>query len=209
MHGKKFVAPEIRIHEFRKKVNTTTWILGATFLLASILFHINIIRYHAPVEYSKINFITLKDFVGLKPPAQTLEGSKEFAFITTSLTYNRHGNAVEIKALFHPSRSYVFNENVFSNDLLKHELYHFRITELYARKTRQKLSTYQEMPTSDEISYILAGSRTEEREMQSRYDYETYHSYVLKKQHEWQITIDSLLSSLTKFEQISVQYPHE
>jgi len=209
MRGRTLVAPEIRIYQVRKKNNTTVVILGLTFLVASVLFHVNILRYRAPVPYSDINSISLKDFTAFKLPNQTLDGGKEFAFITTSIDCSRSENSIEIQALFHPSRSYVFNENIFNRDLLYHELYHFRITEIYARKIRQELSEYREIPDRAGIHQIIARNKREELKMQSDYDDETYHSYILKKQHLWQLTIDSLLSSRDQFKQTSVKYPHE
>jgi len=206
-NGRKILTPEIRIQRLREKINRTILILGLTCLAASILFHINIFDYHAPIEYKDVSSITLRDFKGFKLPNQTLSGEKDFAFIVTSIEYDTDDTMVEVKAMFHPSRSYVYSENLVSKTLLEHELYHFHITEVFAREIREQLSGMKMVPTAVEIRRLVDAKINAERKMQMEYDYETYHSYVLKKQKAWQGKIDSLLSSHLKFDQSIVQFP--
>ena len=204
--GRKILTPEIRIQRLREKINRTIPILGLTCLIASILLHVNIFNYHAPIEYKDVTSISLQDFKGFKLPNQTLNGEKDFAFIVTTIEYETDDNMVEVKAIFHPSRSYVYNENLVSKSLLEHELYHFHITEVFAREIRKQLSEMKKVPTTAEVRRIVDAQKNAERTMQIDYDYETYHSYVLKKQKAWQGKIDSLLSSRLTFDQTIVQY---
>ena len=205
--GRKILTPEIRIQRLREKVNRTILILGLTCLFASILFHVNMFNYVPPIEYKDVSSITLRDFKGFKLPNQTLSGEKDFAFIVTSIEYDTDDTMVEVKAMFHPSRSYVYNENLVSQSLLEHELYHFHITEVFAREIRERLSGMKQVPTNVEVRKIVDAQMNAERKMQMEYDYETYHSYVLKKQKAWQGKIDSLLSSHLKFHQTIVKFP--
>ena len=205
--GRKLFSRELKLRHRRKQIDTSVFVLGFTCLAASTLFHINIIEYHRPIQHADVATITLQDFIGFKRPNQTLDGSNEFAFIVTSIEYEMDDHQVEIKAIFHPSRSYVFNERLVDKFLLEHELYHFHITELHARLIRSQLAALNQMPTVNQVERIVNTQRTSEYIMQKEYDNDTYHSYVLKKQKAWQGKIDSLLSSHQKFAQTAVRFP--
>lgn len=200
------VAPEIRLYRLRSKINATVLILGITMVVVSILFHINILRYSSPIPFNEIDRITLRDFKGYRKPYQTLDGKREFAFITTTLDWEKHGASVEVQALFHPARSYVFNENIADRFLLKHELYHFRITEVFARKCRQELSKMNKLPEGDVIGNIVASEELAKDQMQYRYDEESYHGYIMKEQKKWEKEIDSLLNLLDEYKNPAILY---
>lgn len=203
---KKIVTPKIRLERLRSKINVSVLITGLTMLVVSILFHVNILRYSKPVSFSEIENITLRDFKGYRKPFQTLDGEKRFAFITTTIDYEKVNNQVRVDALFHPARSYVYNEKSADRFILKHELYHFRITEIFARKCRKELSAYAEPPTDEMIEEIAAGYDLAEDEMQYDYDYESYHGYLMKEQTRWEQKIDSLLNLLNHYQTPHVFY---
>jgi hypothetical protein len=206
LRGRKITSPEIRLKLRREKLNYTILILGLTCLIASILFHVNIFEYRSPIEFKEIDAITLKDFKGYRLPSQTLHGEKRFAFITCSIDWMSNGKGLEVRSLFHPSRSYVYNENTIDKSLLQHELYHFRVTEVFARKSREQLSAAKAIPDEEEIKHVIDLNKLLESQMQHRYDDETYHGYVLKNQKMWQSKIDSLLSSLVQYEQTTIRH---
>lgn len=206
LKDQKLVAPEIRIARLRTKANATALILGVTMIIASFLFHINFFRYSSPVPYSEIDKITLKDFKGFRRPYQTLDGGNEFAFIVTSLSCKTNDNELKVEALFHPSRSYTFNDNLADKSLLRHEMYHFRITEIFARKCRQELSELKQFPSKQTLDHIMDFQKTMEREMQYRYDDESYHSYIMKEQKRWEKKIDSLLTLSEKYKNPVISY---
>jgi hypothetical protein len=206
LKDQKLVAPEIRIARLRTKANATALILGVTMMIASFLFHINFFRYSSPVPYSEIDKITLKDFKGFRRPYQTLDGGNEFAFIVTSLSCKTNDNELKVEALFHPSRSYTFNDNLADKSLLRHEMYHFRITEIFARKCRQELSELKQFPSKQTLDHIMDFQKTMEREMQYRYDDESYHSYIMKEQKRWEKKIDSLLTLSEKYKNPVISY---
>jgi hypothetical protein len=206
MKGRTFTTPELRLQRFRKKINISILLVGCICLGAATLFEINLLRYRSPMVFSDIDSITLRDFTGFCPPTYTLDGDSEFAFITTSIEFCISDSQVEVNALFHPSRSYVFNENIPDRLLLTHELYHFRITELAARNVRKELSMLKKTPTKSEIQQIINDQQIQEHEMQAQYDDESYHGYILKNQKGWQTKVDSLLSLLDNFRAPSIQY---
>jgi hypothetical protein len=157
---------------------------------------VNFLRYSNPIEYSHYNEITLKDFKGLKRIGENLDGSNGFAYITTEIKVYSDNDKYKVMALFHPSRSYVFNENTIGDkSLLTHELYHFQITEYIVRQLRKKFSEVNQIDANN----LLEEYKAKEDSLQLQYDTETYHSYLIGKQLAWQIKIDSLLNTLEKY----------
>lgn len=206
LKGRAFTKPEIRIQRLRSTVNFAISIVATGLTLISIAFHINIFDYTSPIEYSDINSVSLKDFKGYRLPNQTLDGINEFAFITTSIEWRIDDKNLEVKSLFHPSRSYVFNENIADHFLLQHELYHFHITEYFARRIRCALKKLNSIPPENEIKSIILHYKDLENSMQSEYDYSTYHGYILKEQKQWQLKVDSLLTLTNNFTSTKISY---
>lgn len=182
-----------------KKYLTRTSVLLFTFLIFIIILNrINFLNYKKPIPFSKINEITLDDFVGLEFFHRTFNGSEKYAYIVTSIDYEKRKDSVRVTSLFHPSESYVFNKHSKSKELLQHELYHFMITEVFTRKIRKAIS--EENTISDKkIESIINKHKIEENSYQERYDYDTHHSYVYKEQKKYEIEIDSLINSLSNF----------
>lgn len=182
---------------FLKKVALLT-IVGSIVVLT--LNHTNFLNYRSPIPFSKIDSITFEDFRGLEFFRKKHNGNPRYAYIVTSIKSEIKENEVHIESFFHPSRSYVYNNNVYSGELLNHELYHFRITELFARMVRKEVS--QEAGVSkDDIKSILKKNERKEQTYQAKYDSDSYHSYVLKEQKRYETEIDSLISSLHEFSQ--------
>lgn len=204
LNDRSIASPEIRLKRSRIRVHTTVLILGIALALVSVLFHVNILSYSKPIPFKYIDKITLKDFKGYRKPFETLYGEKGFAFITTTLSYTIHENHIEVNALFHPSRSYTYDDR-FDRLLLKHELYHFRITEVFARKCRMTLSQ-KEMPSVEAIENFLTQFSFSENVMQEQYDRESFHGYLMKEQVRWEKRIDSLLVLTKEYEEPSITY---
>jgi hypothetical protein len=189
-------SPGIRIRRLKSKINAAVLILGFTMLIVSILLHVNILRYSRPIPFSEIDTITLYDFKGYRKPDETVGGQKEVAFIVTSIEWEKTDNGVELQAVFHPARSYVYNERIADRFLIKHELYHFRITEVFARKCRQALSQREQVPSDETIDELLTINGRLEDDMQHRYDDDSYHGYIMTQQVRWEESVDSLLNLL-------------
>ncbi|MBT5531003.1 MAG: hypothetical protein HOK35_17755, partial [Cytophagia bacterium] len=118
----------------------------------------------------------------------------------TDIQIKYEDDQICILSRFHPSRSYVYNKNMISRPLLTHELYHFHITEYITRLFRKELTSLDYMPAKREVKSILHLYLDQENQLQTQYDDETYHSYVLGKQQEWQLKIDSLLLITKQYE---------
>ena len=175
------------------------FIISISIIITVASYDINFFNYEAPIPYSELSEITWENFRGKNKPYITMDGIKEFAFITTQIKASyTPDHKIIITAYFHPSRSYVYNKNVMDAATLKHELYHFHITEIISRKMRKRISNFPENHSFN-LSEMLYVYRQSEDSLQHAYDDETYHSYLLGKQIAWQNKIDSTLLSLEEF----------
>jgi hypothetical protein len=157
-----------------------------------ILSHTNYLNYGRPIPYKNVNQITFKDFRGLELFRTELFGSKYFAYVVTTIDLEKDDESVIVTSYFHPSRSFVYNNNTSSKELFNHELYHFRITEVFARKARKAISERKHI-SFNEIEKIVEEARVSENAFQQKYDSDTYHSYVFGQQKKYEKDIDSLL----------------
>lgn len=163
-----------------------------------IISHTNYLNYEKPMTFDKYDQITFENFRGLEFFKKSLYGNERFAYVNTTIESEIDDNTVTIQSLFHPSRSFVYNKQTYSKELLSHEKYHIKITELFTRKAKEKLSNLNTF-NENKIEGIIDNTRKEEREYQKEYDYNTFHSYVLSEQKHYEKEVDSLLNNLTKF----------
>jgi len=107
----------------------------------AIISHTNYFDYEKPITYDKLDEITFENFRGVEFLKKSLYGNKHFAYVVVSIESKIVSDQdIVIKTLFHPSRSYVYSKHTDSKDLLRHEKYHIKITELFVRKAKQKIS---------------------------------------------------------------------
>ena len=168
------------------------------------LTKINFLDYESPKKFNEIDKITFANFRGLEFFQNTLYGNEHFAYVKTTMDYEFENDSIRIESFFHPSSSYVYNQNAFSKDLLTHEMYHFKITELYTRKAKKEIKELQKT-SKNKIKEIIGKIEIEEREYQYKYDDETFHSYVLGKQKKYEKTIDSLLNLYNNYKNSKVK----
>jgi hypothetical protein len=171
------------------------------FLVILVFFtltRVNFLDYHKPISFDKINQITFADFRGLEFFQKSLYGNEHFAYVKTTIDYGFEKDSIRIESLFHPSSSYVYNKKVFSKDLLRHEMYHFRITELYVRIVKNKISKLKNH-NKEKIKNLIYETMFEENNFQKEYDNNTFHSYVLSEQKKYEMEVDSLLFLYSKF----------
>jgi len=174
--------------------------MGIILLSVAIAFDINYLNYSRPIPYSQLQKIRFSDFRALRKPGMTLNGVNEFAYIKTNrIIRNLNNGDVEITTYFHPSRSYVFENNIRDRDLLTHELYHFHISEYFTRLLRKEILESPDNISNKMIARLNKKYYELENEMQLKYDEDTYHSYVMHEQKNWEIRTDSLLRSLADF----------
>jgi hypothetical protein len=173
-------------------------VLIFTGIVFGILSHTNYLNYQKPMTFDKYDQITFQNFRGLEFFKKSLYGNERFAYVVTSIESEIDDNSVTVQSLFYPSRSFVYKKNTNSAELLTHEKYHIKITELFARKAKQEISG---LKTFDEnkIKGIIKDVESKERAFQKEYDYNTFHSYVLSEQKRYEKEVDSLLTSLNQY----------
>lgn len=189
---------------FRKFIKYNLCVLLISFFIVLTLSHTNYLNYESPIPYKKINSITFKNFRGLELFKKELYGSKYFAYVVTNIDYHINKDSLKVESFFYPSRSFVYNKNSNSEDLLRHELYHFKITELYARKAKKEISETKNI-TDSYIDSIIKSAKLKEQKYQAKYDYDTYHSYVFKEQKKYERNIDSLLYLLKMYKNPTIK----
>ncbi len=104
-----------------------------------------------------------------------------------------------VKAQFYPEQSWCIKERATSN-ILNHERLHFDITELFARKFRQRIEANMfTLDINNQMEAIHNAINTELETMQNTYDAETSNSQNIEKQKEWQTKIILQLNKLAYY----------
>ncbi|WP_375587415.1 hypothetical protein [Flagellimonas aurea] len=188
---------------FLKIVKYSLAVLCVLIIGFAIMSHTNYLDYEEPLTFDKYEKITFENFRGIEFLKKSLYGNERFAYVVTSIDWKIENKYVIVQSLFHPSRSFVYNKNTNSKELLTHEKYHIKITELFTRKAKMEIS---QLDGFDEkrIERILEQIELDERNYQKEYDYNTFHSYVLSEQKRYEQEIDSLLNLLTNYKKPNV-----
>ena len=183
--------------------------MGLTVMVVFFLTlkHVNFLDYEIPISFDKINHITFQNFRGLEFFEKSLFGNEHFAYVKTSIDYEFEKDSIKIESFFHPSSSYVYNKNTNSKDLLRHEMYHFRIAELYVRIAKNRI-TQLKVSNKNKIKDLIEATKEEENDFQAKYDDDTFHSYVLSEQKKYEANVDSLLYLYSRFQKPKI-YIHE
>ena len=82
--------------------------------------------------------------------------------------------------------------------ILKHEQYHFHISEIFARRIRQDLVHVAEASTV-EVQQVFDKWMERYQAEQTLYDQETSHSRIRTEQLRWENKIDKSLTELSEF----------
>ena len=150
-------------------------------ILCGVLNHTNFLDYEKPMTFDQYDSITFENFRGFEFFKKKLYGNERFAYVVTTIESDILDNSVRLESYFHPSRSFVYKNNIDSEHLLTHEKYHIKITELFVRKAKQKISRLDKFDKFT-IEKIIRSSKMKEKKYQRDYDYHTFHSYVFKEQ---------------------------
>ena len=189
-------------------INIILLITGTLVFLITLRYDVNYFCFEPPVDYENWQTISIRDFRGLRKPFHTLDGEYKFATVYTRIRVRKTSNEnIEIKSLFYPSRSYVYNKNIYSEMLLNHEMYHFHVTEYNARLMRREVDSIIKNKGPVNIRKLTDKYFNRENNMQQLYDEETYHGYVYSIQIEWQKRLDSMLVKINNYSgsQISLE----
>jgi len=186
-------------NRFKKVLRYSLCIIIPIAIGFGIIMRTNYFNYEAPIKFEEYERITFENFRGLEFFNKSLHGNESFAYVVTTIDSKVEKDQVKVEALFHPSKSFVYNTHSNSTELLSHELYHFKITELYARKVKKRISEMNQ-PNKKKIKELIKENWREERTFQTKYDFDTFHSYVYGEQQKYERSIDSLLNLLIDYE---------
>jgi hypothetical protein len=118
--------------------------------------------------------------------------------VTTSDTKVVDANFT-IEAHFYPDHSW-FKKTRVTPVVLDHERFHFNITELFARKFRQRIAkTRFTNAIQEEVDVIYDAINQELKALQTLYDQETNYSIDIEAQKRWQVKVEKELQELSKY----------
>lgn len=142
--------------------------------------------------------LTWADFKGEVPP-----GEESAATTASGISYTYSANLLhhevnldfEVNAYFYPNESW-YRPELCNENTLAHEQLHFDITEVFARKMREKLRrTSFSDDVKAEVRKIYSDILRELQTYQERYDWETNFSRNREKQLEWNQKIAEALKN--------------
>ncbi|MEQ5790516.1 DUF922 domain-containing protein [Muricauda sp. NFXS6] len=142
--------------------------------------------------------LTWAKFKGKVPPTE-----ESAASTASGISYSYSANLLhhevkldfEVNAYFYPNESW-YRPKLCNENTLAHEQLHFDITEVFARKMRDKLRrTSFSDDVKAEVRKIYADILKELQTYQERYDWETNFSRNREKQLEWNQKIAEALKS--------------
>ncbi|WP_017734092.1 DUF922 domain-containing protein [Nafulsella turpanensis] len=171
-------------------VKTKFSILSFSVLLSVLVTALQASFYRTPTikKWDAEEQLTWKDFRDIPVPF-----SRYAATVSSRihLDYNEESERYFAYAGQNDVESWVYEEDDY---LLRHEQYHFNITEIHARKLNDYLSTTGDISKED-AENKLSEIGEEMNSMQERYDAETDHSLKVPNQAYWEFKIDSSLQA--------------
>jgi hypothetical protein len=161
---------------------------------------------HDAVPWSATRRLSWTDFQGIAPTR-----GDEGALTAYSLFHGAActGRAFEFRviAAFLPRQSWVrpavLVNPTTSARTLRHEQTHFDLSEVHARRMRRYFAELTQpcLKTTEELDALAQRFVREEGAAQRKYDDETSHGRVTKKQAEWETEVGRQLASLGRFQQ--------
>jgi hypothetical protein len=146
-------------------------------------------------EGSKLTWDDFKGKPNMSSPFKALTESE----IKTEISAKNNEAHLIIKTFFDKNNSWV--KDIKTDELLAHEKLHFDITELWARKFRQKIKgqTFNFKTFQKELNAVQSAIHEESKEMQIAYDKETRHAEIVVSQKKWEKKIAEDLYKLRTF----------
>ena len=167
------------------------------FFSLFIILGFNDSQDYETIAWSPENILTWEDFKGKAP-----DNDRAAATTASGISYqfSTSGSSGEIEldylvsTFFYPNKSW-YQPSLCDSLILSHEQLHFDISELYARKMRNRLasSSYTENVKA-EVKQIYKEVLEELEEFQNLYDDQTNFSRDLEHQLIWNNKIEEALS---------------
>lgn len=150
-------------------------------------------NFNERVIIKRWSALTWEDFRGMVPPFTRYD-----AAVSSDVL-------IELDSATSRYRAYAVQNNVESwtrehtgqEDLLRHEQYHFNISEIFARKLNEYIDANPDETDATLYNLRLNSLNLDLDAMQDQYDRETVHGTQWDQQKRWEYKIDSLLQSYT------------
>jgi hypothetical protein len=162
------------------------------------LICLSFIKDDNSILWNEATKLVWPDFKGAPDSSSPYKAFTESG-IHTEISAKNNEAIISIKVSFDKTKSWTKETN--SRELLTHEQVHFDITEVWARKFRQKLKgkTFSIKTFQSELNATQASIFKESKEIQVLYDKETEHSVNKANQQKWNKKIAEELKSLSTF----------
>ncbi len=156
----------------------------------------------AAIAWAADRPLTWADFKG-RPQLGDPEAALTSADLLSGAKCTDFVFSATVAPTFNPAASWVRNAKAATPALLRHEQLHFDLTEVYARRLRQKLrdahlDCQKLQPAFDRLTHAVYNEWARE---ENRYDGETAHGLNAAKQALWDRQIQQQLADLQAFAQ--------
>ncbi len=148
----------------------------------------------------KLSWADFKDKPNPKMSAVAVTASGiTFGFSVNTLDNQVVSFTSEVHAHFYPEKSW-YKKEMADTHVLEHEQLHFDITELHARKFRQRIDQIKiSNRVPDELRAIHDSINKALSQMQRTYDSETNYSRDVEAQAKWKIYVTKALKTHSKY----------
>ena len=140
------------------------------------------------IQWDASRQLTWDDFKGKPGGSGSYVASTNSGISFSYSIGTRNGEAFfnyTVKSNFYPNQSWYLPEAA-SEYILKHEQTHFDISELHARKLRERLSKVEaSKEVKNKLDYIYNEIEKERRAMQSAFDKDSDHSKIREEEYRW------------------------
>ena len=158
------------------------------------------------ILWEKTNKPKWADFKGAVPWVSTADANTHYVIGFTESDL-RDSIEINLSTYFIKDSSWVIN-SMNSPYLLNHELRHFDLAEVYARKYRKYLSDWDGNNAFLFSLYADYGRKINKMDSaETRYDKETNHSLNHSAQEKWNGKIDSLLEAYSAYDKPVFRIP--
>ena len=152
------------------------------------------------LHWSASRPLVLADFKGRPRPAET-HAALTSATIVAQVACKSGQFTGHVQAAFDPSISWWRDPSTMTPKLLRHEQLHFDITEVYARRLRQKLAAVR-VPCAQlgsAFERLSRGVYAEWEKAEEQYDRDTNHGLKPEQQTQWEAQVQKQLAELAEF----------
>ena len=145
--------------------------------------------FYLPATIKRWSQLEWNDFIGIGKPF-TQYGAAISSKVY--LEFDTASNRFVAYAGQNNRRSWVKSSTLDYAAGLRHEQYHFNITEYHSRLLNEQLESNDSI-TSEEANKLLDEINSKLSAMQTNYDDDTDHSLIEEQQNYWEYKVDSLL----------------